>query len=218
MLDGVGLLEAAPDDEGWKVVPGEFLVGLHTAQTINDVAAYVDSVNWPAAIGALDATNTHTVYQIPHRQDGQLTVVKVSLPATIAADEAIARLTALECVEYAEPNLYYDGNPFLAEPNDPQQFGTGHPADAPERYHHDIVKTPAAWGSLPEWGGKGVVVAVIDSGVDYTHPDLYENIWINQGEIPASGCDRLYVTPRRICLTTSRICLNPSLHSFVLCG
>ena len=31
-----------------------------------------------------------------------------------------------------------------------------------------------------------MIVGVIDSGVDYNHQDLYKNIWINQGEIPAS--------------------------------
>ena len=30
------------------------------------------------------------------------------------------------------------------------------------------------------------VVAVIDTGIDYAHPDLYLNIWINQAEIPAA--------------------------------
>ena len=33
-------------------------------------------------------------------------------------------------------------------------------------------------------------MAVIDTGVDYDHPDLYENIWVNQGEIPASRKDQ----------------------------
>lgn len=37
--------------------------------------------------------------------------------------------------------------------------------------------------------GKGTVVAVIDTGVDYTHKDLTDNIWVNEGEIPGNGID-----------------------------
>ena len=37
--------------------------------------------------------------------------------------------------------------------------------------------------------GKGTVVAVIDTGVDYTHKDLAGNIWVNEGEIPGNGID-----------------------------
>jgi subtilisin family serine protease len=32
-------------------------------------------------------------------------------------------------------------------------------------------------------------IALIDSGVDYTHPDLAANIWTNEGEIPDNGVD-----------------------------
>lgn len=34
-----------------------------------------------------------------------------------------------------------------------------------------------------------VVVAIIDTGVDYTHPDLAEHIWVNINEIPGDGID-----------------------------
>jgi hypothetical protein len=51
----------------------------------------------------------------------------------------------------------------------------------------DRVKAPEAWAK--GYTGQGVVVAVIDSGVDYNHPDLKNNIWQNTDEIAGNNID-----------------------------
>lgn len=51
----------------------------------------------------------------------------------------------------------------------------------------DLINAPEVW--TRGITGENVVVAVIDSGVDYTHPDLFSNIWSNPGEIPNNGID-----------------------------
>lgn len=49
--------------------------------------------------------------------------------------------------------------------------------------------TAAAWSTTT--GKATVLVADIDTGADYTHQDLYSNIWINQSEIPAAYKSKL---------------------------
>ncbi len=48
------------------------------------------------------------------------------------------------------------------------------------------IQAPAAWGLST---GRGVTVAVVDTGIDYTHEDLSGNVWTNVGEIAGNGID-----------------------------
>ncbi|WP_416666468.1 S8 family peptidase [Egbenema bharatensis] len=56
-----------------------------------------------------------------------------------------------------------------------------------ENWSLDLVNAPAAWAQ--GFTGQGVTIAVIDSGIDYNHPDLFGNLWSNSREIPDNGID-----------------------------
>lgn len=50
------------------------------------------------------------------------------------------------------------------------------------------INIETAWNLFGS-GGRDVVVALIDTGVDYSHEDLAGAIWVNPGEIPGNGID-----------------------------
>jgi subtilisin family serine protease len=51
----------------------------------------------------------------------------------------------------------------------------------------DLVRAPEVWAQGIT--GRGIVVAVVDTGVDYTHPSLRNSIWVNPRETAGDGVD-----------------------------
>ncbi len=102
----------------------------------------------------------------------------------------MADLATADAVSYIEANTVIFADSLV--PNDPR-FGelyglnnlgtTGGTVDAD-------IDAPEAWSVTT--GSKDVVVAIIDTGVDYNHPDIAPNYWTNQGEtgLDASGVDK----------------------------
>ena len=78
---------------------------------------------------------------------------------------AVAVLNANPAVEYAEPNYLYR---ISQTPNDPM-FDIQYPLEK--------INAIEAWGITT--GSKNIVVGVIDTGINGSHPDLIDNLWTN---------------------------------------
>jgi subtilisin family serine protease len=51
------------------------------------------------------------------------------------------------------------------------------------------MSVTSAYEDLGQTRGEEIIVAVVDTGVDYNHEDLKANMWINKGEVPGNGID-----------------------------
>ena len=56
-----------------------------------------------------------------------------------------------------------------------------------EQWNLSLIDMPGAWAI--EKGDPEVIIAVVDTGFDYTHEDLASQTWVNAGEIPDNGID-----------------------------
>jgi len=108
----------------------------------------------------------------------------VKLPPSVTVFDAAIRFNQSPYVLYAQPNYKIRA---MVVPNDPlfiQQWGLDNNGQMGGFRDADI-DAPEAWDI--ETGSADIIVAVLDSGIDYTHPDLVDNMWINEGEVNEPG-------------------------------
>jgi large repetitive protein len=158
-----------------QTVPGELLVGFRS-----DVSA-ADQQKILKGVGADEKTSFKKIHgSLAHVASGDV-------------DAAIAKLQQDPRVRYAEPNYVIT---IAALPNDPA-FGntwglnnTGQTINGSPGTPDADIDAPEAWNVTT--GSSNVTVAVIDTGVDWSHPDLSSQIWINPGEnCPGCRNDRI---------------------------
>ncbi|MEZ4770747.1 MAG: S8 family serine peptidase [Caldilineales bacterium] len=106
-------------------------------------------------------------------------LVRVRLSGQTPVEEAIAALKDSPFVEYAEPDFIVHTQDDPPPPTNDPLYG--------QLWGLDKVRAPDAW--TRGTGSNDIVVAVIDTGADFNHPDLTDNIWANPGEIPGNGID-----------------------------
>jgi subtilisin family serine protease len=110
----------------------------------------------------------------------------VELPAGMDVPEAMARYRRDPSVLYVQPNHRYRITERI--PDDPRfeelwgmhNLGTSGATDAD-------IDAPEAWDITT--GSPDVILGVLDTGIEYDHEDLFENVFSNPGEVPGDGVD-----------------------------
>jgi len=102
----------------------------------------------------------------------------VKLQEGISMEDAIAQYMSDPNVEYAEPNYLVHA---LTIPNDtyfsPNQWALNNTGEYAGGTPDADIDAPEAWDTTT--GSSNIIIAVIDTGIDYNHPDLHGNIWYN---------------------------------------
>ncbi|MEC9093259.1 MAG: S8 family serine peptidase [Planctomycetota bacterium] len=111
---------------------------------------------------------------------------RVHVPVGLTVETALTQLRKRPDVKFAELDYRVD---VTGAPNDPsfgQLWGLHNTGQSGGTADADI-------DALEAWeittGSSSTIVAVIDTGVDYTHQDLAGNMWVNTGEIAGNGVD-----------------------------
>jgi subtilisin family serine protease len=105
----------------------------------------------------------------------RLKALRLKLPSGMDVNQAAELYGRNPDIEYAEPNYIYHAYAF---PNDDMYS---------EQWALEKISMESAWDL--EKGNTGVVIAIVDTGVQWDHPDLTGKIWENSDEIDSNGMD-----------------------------
>jgi len=176
-LDARPGADASEGAQAW-FVPGEIIVRLADDLGVNGSRTCDGTVE--TGLLEMDRLNRkHRVTRMDHvfvspgARRSLPGVFKLSLSRDADIPAVARQYARLPEVRYAEPNHLYAT---AVEPDDPEffrQWALSQPSD------HDI-DAPEAWDVTT--GSPGVVIAIIDTGVQWDHPDLAGNIWMNHAE------------------------------------
>jgi uncharacterized repeat protein (TIGR01451 family) len=157
-----------------RSVPNEVLIKVRDAASAGVVSGIEQ---------LLDANETQTLAKV-----GSATLIRVRSRSK-SAEALMKALDQNPNVEFVEPNYLVQ---LTAEPNDPSYtqlwglentgqliFGTAGATGAD-------IDAEAAWNVTT--GSNAVVVGVVDTGVDFNHPDLAANMWTNPGGKGNAAC------------------------------
>lgn len=182
---------AIPADAGINqslpIAPGIVLVGLKSdvLARSNIDGALIGNVLSDATFAKLGVQAIEPVFPIVQGISSASNAIKGEISLSniyrlrLSPDANIWRviqtLSSNPIVAYAEPDYIAH---VIATPNDPLYS---------DQWAFTQINAPAAWDIIT--GTTDVAVAVLDSGLDTTHPDLTGQLWVNPGEVADNGVD-----------------------------
>ena len=113
------------------------------------------------------------------------------LESSACSSDILSYLEGQGFVSSFEPDLPISVSTFSPQstPNDPRYgdlYGLHNIGQSGGTVDADI-DAPEAW--QVSTGSRNIIVGVVDTGIDYNHPDLAANMWVNPGEIAGNGID-----------------------------
>jgi subtilisin family serine protease len=115
---------------------------------------------------------------------GSTYLLDLGARAPSEVSRALAILRSDPDVVFAEEDGRSTASFIPDDPSYSRAGSWGQPYD--DLYGLKRIGTTAAWDTAR---GDGAVVAVVDTGIDFNHPDIIHNVWTNPGEIPGNGID-----------------------------
>ena len=145
-----------------------------------------DEIESVPGLAVIDDLDNEDVQKLVGEYSGLSDVSYAEPNLTIKLDDPVQKDDA-----YRNDGVFYKTTASLDAPNDPlfdQQWALNNPGGdgGKERADLDAIE---AWKTTK--GSEDIVVAVLDSGVDYTHEDLVNNMWVRPANIPEYQDDEL---------------------------
>lgn len=169
--DAARAFDRAADARGWAA-PRELIVQ-YDAEVAPAQARAFERLIGAKALAATDSGDGRL-----HAELGGGRLARLQVPDGSDPDVFAAQLRGTRGIAGVQPNFLYHAT---RTPPDPD-FNNG------RLWGLNKIGAPAAWDSTT--GSPNVVVGVVDTGVDYNHPDLAANIWRNSAEATGrSGVD-----------------------------
>ena len=168
-----------PSTRRASYVPGELIVKFREGTSPARAARI---------IGGKGAVGMKALYT--RRAGYASTLKKITLSASQSVEGAVKEFSRHPEVEYAEPNYIYRASMAPNDASYARQWAmknNGQEVNGVTGTNGRDIGAEAAWETLTDCGD--VIVAVLDTGINYNHRDLYINMWDGGAEYPKHGYD-----------------------------